>query len=152
MHRETARVAEKVEEARTFAGLGRAGQCAEAILHFEAHMAHVEEQSRIHRIEQVHMKTRAPLAHDAHGILTRAKSNFHRSIFQGLARARETLLHHDANGIERLDNGLDDFPPARKHFRPEKLHLEPVSETVERKARETVGSPVHDAISIGHLK
>ena len=111
-----------------------------------------EEAVEVEQEEQIHMKPRAPLAHDAHGILTRAKSNFHRSIFQRLARARETLLHHDANRIEQSRHRIDKLAATRQHLWPKELHLEPITELVESNPRETVCDPVHDAIGIGNIK
>ena len=147
MHRETARVAEEVQESRRFAG-----HRAEAFLHLETHMAHVEEEPRIHRVEQVHMESCIAFAYRTYGSFAGPERNLHRCILERLTRTGKPLLHHDACGIESLGDRIHDRATFPQEFIPEILYLEAVAELVKSKARKTIGSSVHDAESIRHIE
>ena len=149
MHRETARVAEEVQEARAF---GRRGHRAKAFLHLETHVAHVEEQPRIDGVEQIHMEARVALAYRTYGSIAVSERHLHGRVLERLARTGEALLNHDTHGIERFDHRIYKFAATRQHFRPEVLYLIAVAKAVERESRETVGGTVHNAVSVCHIE
>ena len=140
MHRECAGVAEQIKHTTP----------SSAFAHFQSNRTHVEEQPRIHRVEQIDVEFRRTFADYPYRIFRAPHRHFHRRVLQRLARTGKAFLYNKAKRRELFCDGGNDSIFFAEQFITEKLNLVTVTELVERQAGETVRCPVHNAESLGN--
>ena len=141
MHREGASVAEQIQHAAV----------RRALAHFQANGAHIQEQTRIHGIQQIHIKQGRTFADNSHGIFRPTDRHFHGRIFKRPAGTGQAFLDHQANRRKLLGNGIGNVATVSQQVFTKELNLVAVAELVESQSRESVGRTVHNAESLRYI-